>query len=184
MAGLLNASKQQAEKPMATEQPMADDNIDDPILQRIERGIEAKVPPDMKQAYLAVIVAGMRVMYSEETAHMMDDQLQASDDLVTNVSEGIAKLMMMLHSESKGKMSIPAAALASISLMAQALDYAEKKFGIEVTPEIAAAATKATTTAVLKVFGIDQADVEKQIAAKSGGAPQPGQPAAQPPAGV
>ncbi len=174
MAGLLNASQDQAE------QPVADDSIDDPILQQIERGIEEKVPPELKKQYLAVVVAGMRIMYGEETSHMIDEQLQASDDIVKNVSEGIAKLMMLIHSESKGKMSIPAAALAALSLMAQALDYAEKKFGIEVTPEIAAEATKATSMEVLKVFGIDQAQIDEHIAKGQ----QQGAGAAQPQTGV
>ena len=178
MAGLLNATQGSAAPTNASA-----DSLKDPILQKIERGIEAKVPPEMKKDYLAVVVAGMRIMYSEETAHLIDDQLKSSTDIVKNVSEGIAKLIGMISNESKGSMSQPAAALASISLMAQALDYAERKYGTTITPEIAAACTKATATAVLGVFNIGQDQVDQQIAKGRSGAPQeqaqPSQPQTQ-----
>jgi hypothetical protein len=168
MAGLLDAKPQEAQAPEAAQEP----NIDDPILKKIETDIEAQVPPDMKQAYLACVVAGMRVMYDEGTAHLIDEQLSQSDDVVKNVSEGIAKLVSILYSESKQQLPIPALALASITLMAQALDYGEQKFGFEITPELVAECTKATVIAVLGAFGIDP--TKPAEGAQAPAAPMPG----------
>jgi hypothetical protein len=164
MAGLLNANQNEAAQ---------DTSIDDPILKQIEDQIEANVPQEAKRAYQACIIAGMRVMYDEKTNQMMDEQLQQSDDIVKNVSEGIAKLVTILYSESQQKLPIPVLALASIALMAQALDYGEKKFGFQITPELVAECTKATTFAVLGAFGIDQGQIEAQMAKSQQGQSQP-----------
>jgi hypothetical protein len=163
MAGLLDAKMNEPQ----------DTDIEDPILKQIEDQIEAAVPQEAKKAYQACVIAGMRVMYDEATNRMMDDQLQQSDDIVKNVAEGIAKLVMILYSESKQSLPVPVLALASITLMAQALDYGEKKFGFEITPELVAECTKATTFAVLGAFGIDQGQIDAQMAKAQQGQAEP-----------
>lgn len=137
----------------------------DPILAQVEQGIEEQVPDDLRQGYDAIVLSGMDVMYNPKTADLMNQQLAQSDDVVANVSDGIAKLMMILYSESKGQFSIPAAGLASISLMCQALDYWEKTGGGEVTEDLVAQATKATMLKVLEKFGITGKQLQQVMAA-------------------
>lgn len=139
--------------------------LQDPILQQIEQGVEQAVPPDMKQGYNNIVNAGMAVMFSKGTSAMMDDQLQASPDIVANVSDGISKLMVMLYNESKGQMQIEAVGLAAVTLMAQALDYWEKSGGGQVTEEIVNEATKQTMTKTLEKFGITGDQLKQVIAA-------------------
>ena len=143
----------------------------DPILSQIEQGIEAKVPPEMKKAYMAVVVAGMKVMFDAKTSKFMEQRLSASDDIVTNVANGIADLIMLIYNESKRTMSIPAAMLAAITLMCKALDYAEKTMGVKVDQQMAAACTKATTTACMNKFGITQDKIDQAIAQQGGKTP-------------
>lgn len=154
-----------------------------PLLQKTEAGIEAKIQPENKQAYMRIITAGLKVMFDQKTHQMMLDQLKASDDIVKNVAEGIAGLMAILYKESKEKMPLQAAIPASIVLMTKALDFVERTMGVEITPDLLAQCTQATSEAVLTKFGITP-DMVKEAVAKSQrgelpGAEQPagGQPA-------
>jgi len=159
MAGLISTPQQTTQQPAQ----QADNKISNPILQKIQDQIEQKVPADLKKDYLAVVVAGMKVMFSPETSNMMMDRLKASDDVVKNVSSGIADLLALLYQESGQKMSVPAAMFAAIVLMCQALDVAEKTMGIEITPDLASACAEETAKASMAKFGIDDAAVENAI---------------------
>jgi len=195
MAGLLNPA---AEQPQAASAPAEQgapsqagaDTLNDPVLKQIEQGIEDQVPADMKDAYLSIVVSGMQVMFSKETSKLMDQTLAMPGDPVTNIAQGVSKLMILVYNESKNGggegMDVRMAVPAAITLLCQALDYWEATKGGEVTPEIAAEATKQTMTATLKAFGIgedkiaqtiaagqQQGDAQAQGAAPAGAAPQP-----------
>lgn len=178
MAGLLNSSQQDPAGAPASAPQMAEpaapaptdnpaqagaESLDDPILKRIETGIEQTVPPEHKKMYDSIVVAGMNVMFSKETSNLMEQQLDESDDVVENVSSGVAKLIMIVFSESKQKADdfAPAAVFAAISLLCQALEYWEKSRNGVVTEEIAATATKQVQLKVLQGFGITEEQVNK-----------------------
>lgn len=160
MAGIMQDQMQQ-------QNPAGTGSLEDPVLKQIEQGIEQSVPPELKQMYTSIVVAGMNVMFSKETSELMDQQFAQSDDVVANVAEGISKLIVMVFNESGQDIKdfAPAAGLAAISLMCQALEYWEATTGGQVTPELAAEATKATMMATLERFGITQDQVGQVIAA-------------------
>ena len=183
MAGLLNSSPAGQAAPQGNAAPASgapDQQIDDPLLQQIEQGIEQQVPPEMKQMYESIVLAGMKVMFSKDTASLMDQQLDASGDMVANIADGISMLIMIVFNEAQQppEQFIPAAGLASITLLCHALDYAEQTRGLKVDEKFIADVTKATTMKVLERFGITQDQVSQVIAA---GQQQGG---AQPPQGV
>jgi hypothetical protein len=191
MAGLLNPNSQQAPEPAAPAQGAPSqggaETLNDPVLQQIEQGIEDKVPAEMKDAYLAIVVAGMQIMFSKETSKLVDQSLDMPGDLMANVAQGISKLMILIYNESKKnggegmevRMSVPAA----ITLMCQALDYVESTRGTKVTPEMAAECTKQTMTATLKAFGITEDQVNQTIQAgqQQGGGAAPADAGAEAP---
>lgn len=190
MAGLLNpAAVQQQSAPDGAPSQASAETLHDPILKQIEQGIEEKIPAEMKDAYLAIVVAGMQIMFSKETSKLMDQTLAMPGDQVTNISQGVAKLMILIYNESKkgaqdkGGMDVRMAVPAAITLLCQALDYWEATKGGQVTPEVAAEATKQTMKATLKAFGIGEDKIAKTIEAgqQQGGAADPGAaPAAGP----
>lgn len=192
MAGLLNPNPQASAQPTqsqdgAVSQDMqgSSESLNDPILKQIEQGIEEKIPPEMKDKYLAIVVSGMQIMFSKETSALLDKTLDMQGDMVSNLSQGIAKLMVLIYNESKkgspqgdenSGMDVRMAVPAAISLLCQALDYAEHAKGVKVTPEMAAAATKQTMLATLKMFGISSDQISKTIqAGQQGGGAQPDQ---------
>lgn len=204
MAGLLGSTKQPVPAPAAAQEPdgaaapqeitSADQagaaSLDDPLLKQAEQGIEQAVPPEHRKMYESIVVAGMNVMFSQQTAHLMEQQLQQGGDLAKNVAEGVAKLIMIVFNESKQQADAfaPAAVLAALTLLYQALDYAEQAHGAQVNPEMLAQATKQAQMLVLKSFGITEDQVNKVAAAgmqQGGAAPAAGTAApAQPPMGA
>lgn len=187
MAGLLNAQQQQPEAvPQdqgAPQQGGSGQEVNDPILKQIESNIDQQVPPQYKQMYESIVLAGMEVMFSKDTSQLLEQALNQPGNIVDNVSTGIAQLIMVVFNQAKQDPNqfIPAAGLASITLMAHALDYWEGTGGGQVTDQLVADCTKATTAKVLKNFGISQDQVDQTVAAgqQQGGAqPQAGAPAA------
>ncbi len=196
MAGLLNSNMQPqaGAQPAAAAQPQqpggaADQKLDDPLLIQTEQAIEQSVPPEHKQMFDSIVLAGMTVMFSKETSSLMEQQLDEGGDLSENVSDGVAKLIMIVFNESKQDINqfMPASVLAAVVLMCQALDYAEQTRGAQGTPEIVATCTKQTQLKVLKTFGVSEDQVNQVAAAgmqqmgAGGAAPTAGgQPPAQP----
>lgn len=173
MAGLLTPSN--APQDSAQQSPQGSDDasaasLSDPILKQIEQGIEEKIPAEMKDAYLRIVVAGMHIMFSKETSQLLDKTLEMQGDPVSNISQGVAKLLVLVYNESKKSpdqegMDVRMAVPAAITLACQAMDYAEHTKGLKVTPEMAAQMTKETMTATLKAFGIGEDKINQTIQA-------------------
>ena len=149
-------------------------SISDPMLQKIVDGVRAKIPPNLQTAYMQVLTAGKKVMYSPQTSKLMMKRIKMPGDIFHNVTLGITNLIALISNESKGQMSLPAAVLASTELMCDMLDVAEKTIGTKMTPELVANCTHATTMSILQRFGIDQNKINQVI--KQGKAGQSGAP--------
>lgn len=157
MAGLIDSGEQ----------------LEDPILERAERALEAKVQPEMMDAYKRIVVAGMKVMFDQATHAMMVKALHSNPDIVKAISEGIAALMAILYRESKNTMPMSPAMFAMVTLMLHALDYAEKTMGAKVTPELVAQCTQAASEAVLRKFGVKPQDVNSMLQKTQGALQNP-----------
>lgn len=194
MAGLLSSTqKPAAAQPPAAGQPMgagapqgeitsadqASENLDDPLLKQAEQEIDANVPQEHRAMYESIVVAGMNVMFSPETADLIEQQLAEGGDLANNVSDGVAKLIMIVFNETGQDPNkfAPASVLAAVVLMCQALDYAEQAHGAQITPEVIGACTKQTQIKVIKSFGITEEQLNQVAAAgmQQQGAGQPQQ---------
>jgi len=138
----------------------------DPIALRQKMAI----PPSLKDAYLRIVAAGMKVMFSDKTRGLMQQQLEASPDMVKNLSDGIAGLMAILYKQSKGmpkQLIIPAA----LELLAHAIELVTKTKIASLTPEQIGQAIQATVNAVLAKFGMSPEQAQaalQQMAGKNG----------------
>jgi hypothetical protein len=166
--------------------------LTDPILKQIETGIEAKVPPQLRSMYKSIVVAGMAIMFSAKTHNLMKKRLAASNDIVSNVSTGIANMIAGISNEVIHKLPpgqqqafLPAAVLASLTLMCQMLNYSEKTGGQTITPQIAEGCVQAVTRAVLQKFGVGQQQIQQAVQQgkqRQGSGAQSAAPAASTPA--
>lgn len=147
-------------------------------LAQIERKIEETLPPKLKQAYLAIVVAGRQMMFSQQTHALMEKymgNIKGPDDVPKIVAHGIIKMLAELHKQSQGKMSVDASAPAAITLMTYALKYVDTQLGIPVTAAMIDATTTATITGVFALWGVSQAQIQEALQGKSGetGGPMP-----------
>lgn len=178
MAGLLNSNKAAMQTgPASASQPpgagapqgeitsadQAAESLDDPLLKQAEQEIDASVPEEHRAMYESIVVAGMNVMFSPQTSQLIEQQLAEGGDLANNVSDGVAKLIMIVFNEAGQDVNqfAPASVLAAVALLMQALDYAEQAHGAQITPEVIAQATKMTQLKVLKSFGVSEDQVNQ-----------------------
>lgn len=163
MAGLLNTKAQDTSAKSLT----------NPVLQKIESGIESQLTPKNKTQYLSFVTAGMNVMFSNQSGQRVLNKLKTSTDIVSDVSQGIANVIAVIFNEASTNINaqqvqelIAGAIPASVTLMTQAFDAYEKLTGQIVSEQMAADATKYTTRAVLAKFKITQDKMKQVITAK------------------
>jgi hypothetical protein len=163
--------------------------LQDPILKQIEDGIEAKVKPELKQLYQSIVTAAMSIMFGKETHALMQKRLASDPDITKAVSSAVADLIAGIYNKIGARLPpddkqkfLPAAALASVTLMCQMLDYAEKTGGAQVSEDMAGKCAQMTTSAVLQKFGVGPDKVQKAVQmaqAQQAGAPGGAAPPAQ-----
>lgn len=170
MAGLMNTPTAALQAAPAQAVPVPDQSAQgaipsssDPILKQIQDGIDAKVSPNLKRDYLAVVVAGMKVITDPKSSQRIVQKLRTTQNLPQDVAQGTANIMALVANSSNGNINVPAAMPASIVIMCQILDLAEKTAGLKLTPDIAAQCTKATADAVLEKFGADDQKVNAVV---------------------
>ena len=135
-----------------------------PILQKIQDGVEQIASdPESKDQYDRIVLAGKKIMFDPET-HDKISWMQNPTDLATLVT-GVADLIAIIGEKSNNTMQDDPAAGAAVSLVMEALDFAERAQGVAITQEMADSAVMATNE---KMQGGGQSE-------------QPQEPAAQPP---
>jgi len=144
--------------------------LQDPVLQQIETGIEAKVRPELKMLYQSIVTAAMSIMFGQATHGLMQKRLASDPDVTKAVSSAVADLIAGIYNKIGPKLPpqdkknfLPAAALASVSLMCMMLDYSEKTSGARITDDMAAKCTQMTTSALLAKFGVGPDKVQKAM---------------------
>jgi hypothetical protein len=147
-------------------------DIKNPMLQQAAQAVEAKVPPDLKNTYQRIILAGEKFMYSPKTHEMMMKQMSGPNPAEA-AGEGIAKLFAILMKESKGTLRMEAAIPAMTVLLCDGLDFLEQAGRIKVDEQLLAAATEEMGSDILQMLGMTPDKLQQMMA-------QRGQPAAQP----
>lgn len=149
---------------------------DNQLLQQTVTAIEAKVPQELRATFQRVVLAGEKVMYSPQSHDMMIKQLKSSDNPAEAAGEGVAKLFAILLNQSKGTLNMRAAIPAMTVLLCDVLDFMEKSMGVQVTPQLLAAATKEMGSSLLQIMGVTPEKLN-QAMSKAGGmqAAQPDQ---------
>jgi len=172
--------------------------VDNRLLTQAQQKAEASVPAQYRRGYTAIVAAGLKAMFSDNTFPLMKQYLasiKSPQDIPHVVAHGIMKLLSILYNESRGKLQLEASGPASIVLMTHALDYVEDVMKIPITPEILAQTAQLVNKGVMNFLKqasqLSDADFEqilqgkgKELAASKQAqqAPptQPGIPAAQP----
>lgn len=200
MAGLLNspmaAAGQPAPAAMATPQqapaqgmsPPSQTSLADPILQKIETGIQSKIAPQAKSMFISCVNAGMSAMFGPQTGKMVIAKLNSSQNLTADIPTGVANIFAMIYNEVGPKLQqqqrqqifIPAMLAAAAVLACHALDTAEKLGRIKVTPQIAGQVIHDSAMACLAKLKIGPQQIQQ--ATQQGQSPNAAAQGQQPPA--
>ena len=144
----------------------------DPILAKIEQGIEEKIPPQFKNAYLAIVVAGNKVLFSPQSAALLAQVVRAPD-FMQRLPGRMANLMATLSNES-GKdaqgqpmMKMEMLGPATMTLTCHVLGFAENAGGVKLDQNTIANAIQSVMQAVLPKFGIGKQQLQQAMAQQS-----------------
>ena len=96
--------------------------IKNPIIQKAAAAIDAKVQPKYQDAYNRIVIAGMKVMFSEQLAGELMQGLKASQQPVITAAEGVIGILGILYKESRKTMPLAPMVMAGMNLLLQALD--------------------------------------------------------------
>jgi len=134
-----------------------------PILQKAEQALIAKVPQQMQQGFQQVVTAGLHILYSPQLQQQLTQKL-ASGNPVQDAAQGAVRMVLELSQQSGNK--IPPQLMMPLALIFafEYLDLAAKAGKIQITPKVVAQ----VSTLVLQVM--------QQVAKQA----QSGQPGAQP----
>jgi hypothetical protein len=153
-----------------------------PLLVKTEEAIRAKLQPDQVKHFEKIIVAGLRVMDSEQTHQLIAGQLKTQAEPTEIAGAAVAKLLGILINQSKGAMPMKAGIPAATVLLLEALDRMEALGKIEVSNQTLEAAMHSMTSALLQMFGVTPDKLSAMMKAKEQPQPEAPQPE-QPPAG-
>lgn len=145
--------------PAAAAMPQVGPNGDpvdssDPIIAQVQDALRAKIPPQYRVAVQQIVLAGMKVMFSAQTHHLMLNSIAGDTDPAHAVGMGVTQLITLLYRESKGTMPIPAIAPAAILLCCEALDFMEKSGIVKVTPAIMDSTTQVVIGYLMQKVGL------------------------------
>lgn len=149
-----------------------------PLLVKTEAEICAKVPPEQSSAFERIVLAGMKILDSDQTHQMVVSQLKQQADPSDIAGAGVAKLMGILINQSNGSMLSKAVVrstmLAASVLLCEAMDRLEGLGRVQVTPDTLAAAQHSLSSSLMQLLGVDQNKLAKMTSAPA----QAAQPAA------
>ncbi len=89
---------------------------------QMQEALASKVPPNLKQAYDKIVLAGKKVMYAEKSAEMVRKELDRDKPIDQKLAHAAAGLIVTLEKQSKGTMPQDAALLAGACLLLEMVD--------------------------------------------------------------
>lgn len=162
--GLIDQKMQQPEEAEAAPQAAPEAAPQQGGPQYKTKVVEA-IPPNLRDAFERVVLAGMKVMYSPETEEMVAQTLEGPGEMWKKIGEGVAGLMMILDKQSgKGipqDIMIPAA----IELVNEAGSHLSA-IGQKVTPEDIKTATQYVVVLLAKKLGANDQQIMGMFAGK------------------
>ena len=170
-----------AQQSAAPQSAAPQSSLSDPILQKIESGIQAKVAPQAQRMYMSCVNAGMAAMFGQQTGSKVMAKLKSSNNLMADIPAGIANIFATIYNEVGIQMQpqqrqmvfLPALLGASATLTCHAIDTAEKLGRIKVTPQIAAQAIHDAAMACLAKMKVGPKQIQQASAAGRQKQPSP-----------
>ena len=99
--------------------------LNNKILQAVEQKVESQLTPDTRDAYLRIVVSGMKVALDGGENSILA-QLRGSQNPIEVCAKGAINLVLLMQHQSRGTMPVKAIPPAAMTLMLKALDFADR----------------------------------------------------------
>lgn len=127
--------------------------IEDSLLKATEQKIEAGLTPQNRANYQRIVVAGMAAGL-QGGANSLIAGLRQSQDPVKDCAVGAINIVMLLRRQSRNTMPAEAIPPAAMTLMLQALDFAERLGLVKITKEELVRATHIFTNRLMALVHV------------------------------
>lgn len=163
MDGFLNAAPAIAAPGTAAPSTAGSSSLENPLLQQMQNGLEAKLTPENRDDYNKVVVAGLHIAL-DRGANSFMAKLHASPDPIGDCAKGAVALMLIMRKETRGAMPLQAGIPAGVTLMLHGLDFIDHAGIVKIAePELVRAITQFTNQLFWKL-GISPEMLQKATA--------------------
>ncbi len=125
------------------------------LLATVEQRIESQLTPEVRDDYLRIVVAGMKTALAKGEAGILAS-LKNSQKPLEDCVLGSLGLVVMMYRQSRGTMPVKAMIPAAMTLLLQALDFADKANIVKVGQPELIQATKLFTDKLFQQLGISK----------------------------
>lgn len=126
--------------------------LKNPLLKQAQTKIESGVQD--RDAYNRILQAGTKVIYDKATFTELSKAIRQAQDPVTEIAEGMIGILGILYKQSRKTMPIPAMVMAGMSLLLDALDFAEQAGLVKIDKAQLNKATTHYLNSLLPKFGL------------------------------
>jgi hypothetical protein len=126
--------------------------LKNPLLKQAQTKIESGVQD--RDAYNRIVQAGTKVIYDKATFTELSKAIRQAQDPVTEIAEGMIGILGILYKQSRKTMPIPAMVTAGMSLLLDALDFAEQAGLVKIDKAQLNKATTHYLNSLLPKFGL------------------------------
>lgn len=123
------------------------------LIKQVETQIEQRLRAGVRESYMKIVVAGMKYAMNGGDKSILA-QLKDSENVVEDAVKGAIGLVGVLRRAAKGVMPVDALIPAAMTLMLEALDYAERAGLITVDKAMIDQATQLFVETLLPKLGL------------------------------
>lgn len=121
--------------------------------------MRSAMPPKMRDAFDRIVIAGKKVMYSKETAPMVDQYLNSGASTAEKLGGGVANVIVMLDNKAQGAIPKDILIPAATVLLFDAADFM-RRTGTRVTTEDVGKAYELMFYGIFDAYGMKPEQVD------------------------
>lgn len=130
------------------------------LVKQVEAQIEQRLRAGVRESYQKIVIAGMKYAMNGGEKSILA-QLKDSENVLEDVVQGAIGLVGVLRRSAKGAMPVDAMIPAAMTLMLEALDYAERAGMIEIDKATIDQATQLFVETLLPKLGLTPEKLEE-----------------------
>lgn len=133
---------------------------------------QMQIPPELQDQYERLVMAGKKVLYSEQMAPQIQELLQGPGELGEKLGQGVVALLAVLIDKANGTLPPQLIIPAGIELVVEAGNFL-KDAGQKVTSNDIAEGTASLVNEVLQRAGVSVDQLPQLLGQQGAGAPEP-----------